>query len=599
MSYDGLLVRAQISEIKKIILNERISKITQKNNKNISLLFRKNNNDIIFSININPNFPHIILENEKPKTYQNPYAFTMLLRKYLEGGMIIGINQIDGISDYNSLERIVEITVKNTIETGDIKEYKLIIELLGRYSNALIVDENNTIIDVLLKIKDTDNQLRILKAKEKYSTDKLYKKQTLINISFDDFILSLKNAYTMKSINKEPINIYNIFLQAFYGLSKSYIINLIYKLKIDENELFNCLLRNENYECFIPIYEQIIKDINNILNNNYMPRIYYEGKNIKDFHILSFDIYDKSESFDNINDMLSKYISLKYGNNSNNENLNNLKTKINKLIEKTLKKIEINELDIEKSKDYENDKLYADMIKTYGYNKENIKDDILYCKNYYDNNKNLEIKLDSKLSIQKNAEMYYNNYNKKKRTIDKSNEQIKRYNNQLEHLNDLLENLKYINETNDLLQIETELENSFKTKNTGIVKKKQNNKTMNIKHYKAYDGTDIYIGKNNIQNDYLTFNIADANDTWLHVKNATGSHVIIKKNYEDLDIKILEQAASLASFYSSLRNENKVTVDYTLRKELKKVKGKPLGFVIYHKNKSINVEPKIELKEIK
>ena len=201
MAYDGLVLRAQLNEIKKTILNERISKITQKDNKNVSLLFRKNNKDIILSININPNFPHITLETSKAKSNPNPFAFTMLLRKYLEGGKITSINQFDGNNDYNSLERIVEINIINTIETGDIKEYKLIIELLGRYANVLLTDSDYTIIDVLYKIKENDTQLRVLKAKEKYSIKELYKTHSLIDIKYDEFKNALTDAYCFKKLN--------------------------------------------------------------------------------------------------------------------------------------------------------------------------------------------------------------------------------------------------------------------------------------------------------------------------------------------------------------------------------------------------------------
>ena len=600
MAYDGLLIRAQINEIKNIILNERISKITQIDNKNVSLFFRKNNKDIIFNICINPNFPYITITDEKPKSNLNPFAFTMLLRKYLEGGKINSINQIDGLKDKNSLERIIEISITNTIETGDTKDYKLIIELLGRYANVVLTEYDYTIIDVLYKIKENDTQLRILKPKEKYSTKELYKKHSLLNIDYNKFVSALNEAYVIKKLNKEPINIYNLFLQAFYGLSKSYVINILNNIIIDENNLIESISNNNyNNESLSLIYNQIQNDINNILNNKYTPTIYYENNKIKDFHIINLSIYnDKTLQFDNINEMLNKYIELKYGTNTNSEKIKKLNEYINKLIEKTTKKIIINESDIEKAKDYEIDKLYGDSIQTFGYNSENIIDDILYCDNIYDNSK-LKIKLNNELSIQKNAEHYYNNYNKKKRTIEKSNEQIIQYKNELEHLYNLQDTLKYINETDDLNQLENELNSAFKIKNTSNKKKVISNKSLNIKHYRADDGTDIYLGKNNIQNDYVTFQIADLKDTWLHVKNATGSHVIIKKDYESLDMKILEQAASLAAYYSSMRNEQKVTVDYTYKKELKKVKGKPLGFVIYHKNYSINVEPKISLKEIK
>ena len=322
MAYDGLLLRAQLNEISKIILNEKISKISQIDNKNVSLLFRKNNNDIVLSININPNFPYISIVNEKPKTNQNPYAFTMLLRKYLESGKIISINQINGIGDYNSLERIVEINIKNTIETGDIKDFKLIIELLGRYANVVLTDNEYNIIDVLYKIKENETQLRVLKSKEKYSTNELYKKHSLINIKYEEFTEALNEAYNIKKINKEPINNYNIFLQAFYGLSKTYIMSIINRLNIDENILLENISNINNNNYLLNIYNEIMNDINNILTGQYSPTIYYENNKIKDLHIINLDIYnDRQEQFDTICKMINKYVDTKYGIDVSNEKI--------------------------------------------------------------------------------------------------------------------------------------------------------------------------------------------------------------------------------------------------------------------------------------
>lgn len=602
MAYDGLVIRAQLNEIKSIILNERISKISQKNNKNVSLLFRKNSNDINFSININPNFPHLLIENEKPKTFQNPYSFTMILRKYLEGGIITDIKQIDGKNNEDSLERIVEIDIKNTIETGDTNNYKLIIELLGRYSNILLTDNNKTIIDVLYKINENDKSLRVLKPKNEYNTNELYDKIDLINCNFTLFENTIYNTYTQKMLNKENINICNLFLQSFYGISKTFILSILYKLRIDEKEILNIITTNDKNSIKLKqIYDEIKININYILNNNYNPTVYFENNKIKDFHILALNVYtEKNIRFNNINEMLKFYIENKFTKDALNEKSHFLKEKIQKLIEKTIKKIDINEFEINNSKNFNEDKIIADLIQTFGYDKNNIKNNILYCKNYYDNDKNIEIKLDENLSIQKNAEKYYSLYNKKKRTIEKSTLQLNVLNNELEHLNNLSDTLKYLNDIEDIIQVENELNTTFKLKNqTKSNSKKMKKISINISHYKTDDGLDVYVGKNNVQNEYVTFNIASPNDTWLHIKNATGSHVIVKNNYEDIDIKTLEKIASLAAYFSSKKNENKVEVDYTLKKELKKVKNKPMGFVIYHKNYSINVTPGIFLKEIK
>ena len=218
----------------------------------------------------------------------------------------------------------------------------------------------------------------------------------------------------------------------------------------------------------------------------------------------------------------------------------------------------------------------------------------------------MSIPLDLSKSISDNANIYFNKYNKLKRTIDSATELLKKNEFELTHINEIINSFEFINDEKDLFLIKKELNEYFKYSdkkldksiNTNKSKNNKNKLNYNIDHYKSSSGIDIYIGKNNLQNEYLTFTIASPNDTWLHVKNRTGSHVIIKKSYEDLDMKTIEEAASLAAYFSTMKNETKVTVDYTLKKELKKVKGKPPGFVIYNKNYSINVEPGVFIKKL-
>ena len=597
MAYDGLFIHTQLNEIKKIILNERISRIVQPNNKTIELVFRKNNKDIIFSIAVDSSFPFISISNKKDSLSTNPPGFCMLLRKYLSGGIIENINQIDGRGNLNSLERIIDINIKNIDQKGDLNNYHLIIELLGRYSNIAICDSDFIIIDVLNKIEYSDNSLRILQAKNKYDTLLLDKKSEITNTSYEDFINILNETKNKFTINNEKYDFTKLIINSFYGLSKTFIEHILNISNIDTHNIDINDLLNNNSDLSKNIYNNLKNEIDNILNNKIYPSIFYINQNAKDFHVVNLSIYnEKIESFNTANECILNYQNIKHlaATESNEKSI--LIKNIENLISKTMKKISQNEKDINDNLDYDKYRIYGELINAYGYNTKLNNKNELVVNNFYDDNKLINISINTDYSMQKNAEKYFDKYNKAKRTIEKSKQLLDENKDALEHLQSIFESMSYINDHSELITIKYELSKYFNINNkkTNSKNNKNDNISKNIKltHYKTEDGIDIYIGKNNIQNEYLTFQLADSSDTWFHIKNATGSHVIIKKPYEELDMKTIEKVAALAAYYSSNRNETKATVDYTLRKELKKVKGKAPGFCIYHKNYSINVTPK-------
>lgn len=610
MAYDGLFIKNQIKEFKNILLNENISKIYSTNKKEIDLVFRINNQNINLSISANPNSPIMYINNTLENNDKTPTGFIMLLRKYLKSGKIIDIKQIRDINTL-SLERIIDISIYNINEKGDYETYHLIIELMGKYSNVILLDKDYTIIDVLIKASDILESVRILMPKTKYSTKEIIYK---IDI-FDD--KGLKNTNTLyeylidkinslKKQNKD-YNIIDTFSMSFSGLSKSYL-----SYKFSENNIDGYIsIYNNNlikYDDFNLIINSIYNDIISIENNINKSYIFKTKDKYKDFHIFDFskyyNEYEKIE-YENSSICLIDYFSSKINESQTSNDKKNLMNFATNIKNKLLKKNDLYNKEIEDSKDLEIYKIYGELVNTYGYDKNNIKDNKLICINHYDN-KEVSIPLDLSKSISDNANIYFNKYNKFKRTIDSASELLKKNDLELTHIDEIINSFEFINDERDLFLVKKELNEYFKYSDKKFDKNISNNKSKiiknklnyNIDHYKSSSGVDIYVGKNNLQNEYLTFTMASPNDTWLHVKNNTGSHVIIKASYENIDMKTIEEAASLAAYFSTMKNETKVAVDYTLKKELKKVKGKPPGFVIYHKNYSINVEPGIFIKKI-
>lgn len=604
MAYDGLIIKATVDILKKNFLYEHIKKINQDDNKNIELCIKKDNLEHFICISINPDFPNITYRKEKNSSLENKKSFCMLLRKHLSGGTIVDIKQIRGVSKgtsgklnaVESLERIVEFEVRNVNDKGNIVIYHLICELMGRYSNILLCDEEYVIIDVLNKVCQSETTIRVLEPKKIYNTDSLIKKNEIYAISFEEFY-DLVKKFNLELLDETFIK---KMVSSFYGMSKSFLMHILFscenKIKRDSSKYLEC--NEKNLKIFFDI---LIDNIKNINDGNVTPYIFYENNKPYDFHIVPLSIYSIKEKCNTITEMLIRFYEEKNNISFQNNLKNNLLRSIDNIIRKINKKIELNENDIELSKDYEKYKIYGELINTYGYDETKIEDNILKCINFY-NGEEVKIELDLNLTISKNAEKYFNKYNKLKNKKEIANGLLKKNEKLLTHAINIKESLSYTNKVEDLNSIKEEIDkyfiNNSSDKHKNHIKSNKKSK-IKVHHYKSSSGIDIYVGMNNLQNEYLTFEFAKENDTWFHVKNATGSHVIVKGSYEDIDMKTIEEAASLAGYFSSIKNENKVTVDYTLRKELKKVKGAPPGFCIYHKNYSINVKPEVNINELK
>ena len=548
----------------------------------------------------------------------------MLLRKYLNGSLIKNITQIGKnyrvkVDKEKYLERIVKFEFENIDECGDIKTYYLYFEIMGKYSNIVITDSDNIIIDVLIKSNIANARLT---PKVKYSIKEIENKNEILFENIDGFLSNINETMSLASINNEKYDLSNAISSKYAGLSKQFVMNEIFCFLTQSHKKINS--DNFNYEIvnkyikdkdtYEKLFNNIKSNIENILFNNtkYTPLINYKNNKPSDFYLFKLNNYEgELKHFDDINTCLETFINEKYTDLNDTSEKKAIESTVKSLYTKLNKKIDIYKKDLAKCEDADKYKNYGELVSAFGYNLSDIKDGILTCQDYNHNDEIVKIPIDESLTVAKNVERYYDKYNKLKRTKDNAEKLLNETLDKLEHLNTISNSLSVPLDKNDLYMIREEIVKYFDEANKiqSLKKQKQdNNKRKNIKkdsklnynihHFKSSDDIDIYVGKNNLQNEYLTFTLANSDDTWLHIKDATGSHVIVKKPYEELDDKTLIEAASLAAYFSEKRNETKATVDYTLRKELKKVKGKAPGFCIYHKNYSINVKPEILVKEI-
>ena len=583
--------------------------------KEVNFRIRKKGIDYVLSLNVNPNFPYMLLDDSEVDNIKVPPAFCMLLRKYFQGATLNDIYQvgncksIDEFNNKNSYERIVKFSFQNIDDFGEIKSFYIFFEIMGKYSNLIVTDENYFIIDTLIKSSDLSNRI---KQKNRYSIKEVATKLELADTTFDDFFKEFNAIKIAAKLNDESFDLAATVCKVLAGISKPFVISELIKFSKTSN--------STNYFNYDSLYRFIdtdekLKDFFDALKRDLAfaikPCINYKNDKPSDFYLYKLNQFEgKIVSFDSINKLVKVYIDDKFSIVSDSSEKNSLREIVKRLYMRLNKKLDIYKKDLSKCEDLDKYKVYGELVSAFGYDKSLVKDGKLICKNYNDDDKEVSIPIDESIAVAKNVEKYYDKYNKLKRTKENAEKLLEETLNKIEHLNSISSSLDMSNDRNDLYLIKEELTSCF-TESHSIsalndhsksIKKRANSKNKkieyNIHHYKSSTGIDIYVGKNNLQNEYLTFTMAEPNDTWLHIKDATGSHVIVKKPYESLDDKTLIEAASLAAYFSVKRNETKATVDYTLRKELKKVKGKAPGFCIYHKNYSINVRPEILLKEI-
>ena len=615
MAYDGIFIKHQLEEIKEKLLNEHITRITMTSLKEVNFHIRKKGIDYVLSLNVNPNFPYMLLDDSEVDNINVPPAFCMLLRKYFQGATLNDIYQvgncksIDEFNNKNSYERIVKFTFQNIDDFGEIKSFYIFFEIMGKYSNLIVTDENYIIIDTLIKSSDLSNRI---KQKNRYSIKEVATKLELADTTFDDFLKEFNAIKIAAKLNDESFDLAATVCKVLAGISKPFIISELIKFSKTSNStnyfnydsLYRFIDTDEKLKDF---FDALKRDLDFVIK----PCINYKNDKPSDFYLYKLNQFEgKIVSFDSINKLVKVYIDEKFSIVSDSSEKNSLREIVKRLYTRLNKKLDIYKKDLSKCEDLDKYKVYGELVSAFGYDKSLVKDGKLICKNYNDGDKEVSIPIDESIAVAKNVEKYYDKYNKLKRTKENAEKLLEETLNKIEHLNSISSSLDMSNDRNDLYLIKEELTSCF-TESHSIsalndhsksIKKRANSKNKkieyNIHHYKSSTGIDIYVGKNNLQNEYLTFTMAEPNDTWLHIKDAAGSQVIVKKPYESLDDKTLIEAASLAAYFSVKRNETKATVDYTLRKELKKVKGKAPGFCIYHKNYSINVRPEILLKEI-
>ncbi|CDG01883.1 Putative Fibronectin-binding A domain protein [Clostridium chauvoei JF4335] len=568
MALDGIYLYSLVDNLNSTILNSKIDKINQPEKDEVILTLRKDRKNIKLLISASSKFPRIHLTNTiKPNPLQAP-MFTMVLRKYLIGGKITKIQQLDG-------DRVVKLEVEATDELGFDSKYFLIIEIMGRHSNiTLIRERDNKVMECIKHITPDINTFRILYPGVNYVYPPKSHKLNPFNFTLKDL---------EEFIDKNDISISMnelFFTQTFTGISKILSINL-----------YNLLIASYSTPTILNIFDFTNKFILD-LNEKISYRIYKNNEIYKDFYCLPLETYDNGLSyieFSNTHELLDEFFAIK----DKQERINSRSIDLQRLIHTnidrcTKKAMKLNNIlkECEKKDIF---RIEADLLTSYIYTLKKGDKEVTLLNFYSENEEYITISLDEYKTPSENIQFYYKKYNKLKKSEESAIEQLEKNKEELEYLNSVLTNILNCENYIEIDDIKKELIETgylrFRNKNKNS-KKEKSSKPL---HFISSEGIDIYVGKNNLQNDYLSLKFANKNYMWFHTKNIPGSHVIVCT--DTLLDNTFEEAAILAAYYSKAKDSTKVPVDYTKVKNLKKPNGSKPGMVIYHTNFTLYAEP--------
>ena len=579
MAFDGIVISNLTYELNTNLVGGRISKISMPEDNELIFTIKNNAKTYRLLVSASASLPLVYLTDvNKPAPKVAP-AFLMLLRKY------IGTAKINNIF-LMGLERILCFELEHLNELGDLSHKRMYIEIMGKHSNIIFTDENNKIIDSIKRISANMSSLReVLPGREYFLPEEL-KKKDLLNTGLEEFIDILKS--------KEYPLVKSVYMN-FAGISPLIAEEIILRASLLSQAPSTSLSELEYTHLFHTI-QNLLEDIN---AHNFTPNIIYKGEEAIEFSSINLYSYEgkeyKKESFDSVSKMLYDFYSSREAFVLNRQKSSDLRRIVNTALERASKKYDLQEKQLQDADKKDIYRVYGDLLNTYGYSLKGGESSFT-TENFYDDNKEITIPLDKNKSAKENAKKYYDKYAKLSRTTKALSEEILKTKNDMEHLQSIQTALEVSSDDESLSQIRQELVDF------GYIKKHSSAKKQKITshpyHYISSDGYDIYVGKNNYQNEELTFKVATVNDWWFHAKGIPGSHVILKSNNEEeLPDRAYEEAAALAAFYSKAKDADKVEVDYIQKKNIKKVAGAAPGFVIYHSNWSMVATPKANLQQ--
>ena len=574
MAFDGVAISCVIHELKQLCLGGRVDKILQPEFDEINLLIHSNGKNYRLAASASSSNPRVHLTKIQKENPLVPPMFCMLLRKHLTSGRIVDFSQPE-------FERIIAIHIESRDELGDLSVKKLIIEIMGRHSNIILVDGQNKILGSIKHVDFSVSSVRQLIPGMMYemppSQGKINPMETRI-----EQVSALLYDY--------PYEADKFIIDNFTGIGPLTAREMAYLSLGDHSADISFLSSDEK----LHFSKYICNFFENIRENKYEPVLLYKTKDkIWDFSGVNITQYEEKiivEKRESLNEAIDEFYATK----DLQERITQKTAGLMKFIETNIgrcqKKYALQQQKLKDCKNKESYKIYGDLILG-NLHKIEKNAEFVVLENYYDNMNEVKINLKPELTPSQNAQRYYTLYQKAKNAEVMTSKQLELTEMEIDYLESVQESLLRAKSERDINEIRDELySQGYAVKRGKTIKNKKSPVSQPLR-FEILDGFEVYVGKNNTQNDELTFKFARSNDIWFHTKKIHGSHTVLKTNGKVPSDDVIVQAAKLCAYYSKARNSANVPVDYTIIKNVKKPSGSKPGFVIYDNYNTVNVKP--------
>lgn len=578
MAFDGITIACMVHELSEKLVGGRITKISQPEKEEVLLTVKSLAGQHRLFISASASLPLIYLTEENKPAPMTAPNFCMVLRKYLQGGRVVEISQ-------PGLERVIQIKVEHLDEMGDTCIRVLCFELMGKYSNLILCDDKNVILDSLKHVSAVMSSVREVLPQREYFIPVTVEKKDALATTYEEFMGLAKES------RQAP---FKMIYQSYTGISPFMAREMCNNAEVDDR-----IMAGDLEDVVVQrLYEAFNQVMNKVKTKDYAPCMVLENGKVKEFAVIDIPSYpsEQKQAFDSVSKLLFDFYASKNKEDVMRQKSLNLRKTLQTILERDYKKLDIQKKQLEDAGEREKYKIYGELLNAYGYQ---LQDGVKEAKvlNYY-TNEEVTIPLDETLNIKENAVRFFDKYGKMKRTEEALAVQTKENEAEIAYLESVQTFLNLASTKADLQQIQAELsERGFIKKSYDKKNKKVVNKPL---HYVMYDEYDIYVGKNNLQNEEVTFKMANGNDWWFHAKGVPGSHVIVKSRNAnpatewDMPDEVFEAAACLAAVYSKNGGQEKTEVDYIRKKHVKRPSGGEPGFVVYYTNFSMMIETNLQ-----
>lgn len=541
MSFDGFFLHHLTKELQDELLYGRIQKVNQPFEHELVLTIRNNRKNYKLLLSAHPVFGRVQITKTDFQNPQTPNTFTMIMRKYLQGAVIESLEQIDN-------DRILEIAFSNKNEIGDNVKVTLVVEIMGKHSNIILIDKaKSKIIESIKHIGFSQNSYRTILPGSTYIAPPKTNAKNPFTVS-DEKLFEI-----LQTEDLAPRHLQKLF----QGLGRDTAENLSAQLSDDKIKQFRAFFA---------------RDVQPNMTD-------------KSFAAVLFDNSNKEKTFDSLSELLDVFYQDKAERDRVNQQSSDLIHRVQTELDKNIKKLKKQEKELQATENAEEFRQKGELLTTYLSMVPNNQDQV-ELDNYYTNEK-ITIALDKSLTPNQNAQRYFKKYQKLKEAVKHLTGLIEETKHTITYLESVETSLSHAS-ISDIADIREELVE------TGFVKRRTKDKRHKRKkpeQYLASDGkTIIMVGRNNLQNDELTFKMAKKGELWFHAKDIPGSHVLIKDNLNPSD-EVKTDAAELAAYYSKARLSNLIQVDMIEAKKLNKPTGAKPGFVTYTGQKTLRVTP--------